>query len=125
MTENSAAPTIAVRAGKELVRLLLEPKLGSAPKNPKEAETALSWKSYRWMMSTVWLENVIQDQPARWLPAAYANYNELLTAAVEAWRGCASRAGLLEVGGFPPGRNSASNLWQDPVPAALGGTGIA
>jgi penicillin amidase len=84
MTENSAAPTIAVRAGKELVRLLLEPKLGSAPKNPKEAETALSWKSYRWMMSTVWLENLIQDQPARWLPAAYANYNELLTAAVEA-----------------------------------------
>ncbi len=84
MIENSAAPTIAVQARKELVRLLLEPKLGSAPKDSQQAETTLSWKSYRWMMSTVWLENLIQDQPARWLPAAYANYHELLTAAVEA-----------------------------------------
>ncbi len=84
MIENSAAPTIAVQARQELIRLLLEPKLGSAPKDPQPAETALSWKSYQWMMSTVWLENVIQQQPTRWLPAAYANYDELLTAAVEA-----------------------------------------
>jgi len=84
MVENSAAPTIAVRAREELVRLLLEPKLGSAPKDPQQAETTFSWKSYRWMMSTVWLENVIQHQPARWLPVGDANYNELLTAAVEA-----------------------------------------
>jgi penicillin G amidase len=84
MVENSAAPTVAVRARWELVRLLLEPKLGSEPKDPRQAETTLSWKSYRWMMSTVWLENVIQHQPARWLPEAYADYNELLTAAVEA-----------------------------------------
>jgi penicillin amidase len=84
MIENSAAPTIAVRARQELVRLLLEPKLGAAPKNPKEVETTLSWKSYRWMMSTVWLENVVQHQPKRWLPENYANYDELLNAAVEA-----------------------------------------
>jgi penicillin G amidase len=84
MTENSAAPTIAVRARRELVRLLLEPKLGPAPKDPQPAETTLSWKSYSWMMSTVWLENVTQHQPTRWLPEAYANYDELLTAAVEA-----------------------------------------
>ena len=35
-------------------------------------------------MSPVWLENVLAHQPARWLPQGYANYDELLTAAVEA-----------------------------------------
>lgn len=84
MIENSAAPTIAVRAREELVRLLLEPKLGVAPKDPQQLETTLSWKSYSWMMSTVWLENVVEHQPKRWLPDAYANYDELLTAAIEA-----------------------------------------
>ena len=33
-------------------------------------------------MSSVWLENVLTHQPARWLPRSYANYNALLTAAV-------------------------------------------
>ena len=84
MIESSAAPTIAVQARKELVRLLLEPKLGAAPNDSQQVETTLSWKSYRWMMSTVWLENVVQHQPTRWLPGAYANYDELLTTAVEA-----------------------------------------
>jgi len=84
MIENSAAPTIAVRARQELTRLLLEPKLGVAPKNLRPVETTLSWKSYQWMMSAVWLENVVQHQPKRWLPDAYGNYDELLTAAVEA-----------------------------------------
>jgi penicillin amidase len=84
MIENSAAPTIAVRARQELERLLLEPKLGTASKDPQQLETTLSWKSYQWMMSTLWLENVVQHQPKRWLPDAYANYDELLTAAVQA-----------------------------------------
>ena len=84
MIENSPAPTIAVEARQELTRLLLEPKLGAAPKDPKELETTLSWKSYRWMMNSVWLENVVQHQPKRWLPENYANYDDLLTAAVEA-----------------------------------------
>ena len=84
MTEDSAAPTIAVRARQELARLLLEPKLGAAPKDPQANRNHLSWKSYHWMMRTVWLENVVEHQPKRWLPEAYANYDELLTAAVEA-----------------------------------------
>jgi len=83
VTADSAAPTIAVRAREELVRLLLEPKLGAAPADRKQAEATLNWKSYHWMMSTVWLENVVQHQWKRWLPQAYANYDELLTAAVE------------------------------------------
>lgn len=83
MTADSAAPTIVVHSREELVRLLLEPKLGAAPLDPKQAEATLNWKSYKWMMETIWLENVVQHQPQRWLPDTYANYDELLTAAVE------------------------------------------
>jgi penicillin amidase len=67
-----------------LIRLLLEPKLGAAPDHPKEVKAELSWKSYRWMLQSVWLENVLQQQPRRWLPEAYNSYDALLTAAVEA-----------------------------------------
>ena len=38
MTADSAAPTIAYRARIELTRLLLEPKLGAAPADPKQAD---------------------------------------------------------------------------------------
>ena len=83
MTAESAAPTIAVRSREELAHLLLEPKLGQAPKDPAQVKSTLNWKSYSWMMETVWLDNVVQHQPKRWLPDAFANYDELLTAAVE------------------------------------------
>ena len=81
MSENSAAPTIETKARQELVRLLLEPKLGPAPLGPDRG--ILSWKSYRWSMSSVWLENVLTKQPARWLPPGYSDYGSVLTAAVE------------------------------------------
>ena len=84
MTADSAAPTIAFQARAELARLLLEPKLGGAPADPKQAEATLSWKTYSWGMQSVWLENVVHHQPARWLPQAYASYDDLLAAAVEA-----------------------------------------
>lgn len=84
MTADSSAPTIAYRARVELTRLLLEPKLGAAPKDPKQAEATLNWKTYTWGMQSVWLENVVHHQPQRWLPRAYGSYDELLTAAVEA-----------------------------------------
>ena len=83
MTADSAAPTIAVRSREELTRLLLEPKLGTVPKDPALAKSTLNWKSYSWMMDTIWLDNVAQHQPKRWLPDAYPNYDELLNAAVE------------------------------------------
>jgi penicillin amidase len=35
-------------------------------------------------MQSVWLENMLQHQPKRWLPDAYANYDDLLAVAVEA-----------------------------------------
>jgi len=72
MATGSAAPTVAYFSRKKLQELLLKPKLGD------------EWKEYRWFMSTVWLENVLAHQPARWLPEGYADYNELLTAAVQA-----------------------------------------
>ncbi|HEX8812774.1 MAG TPA: penicillin acylase family protein, partial [Terracidiphilus sp.] len=72
MATDSAAPTVAYFSRKHLQKMLLEPKLGD------------EWKQYRWFMSPVWLENILAHEPARWLPEGYANYHELLTAAVEA-----------------------------------------
>jgi len=98
MSANSAAPTIETKAREELMRLLLEPKLGPAVDSPTGGSTAngsatnalaakdsgaLSWKSYRWGMSTVWLENVLSKQPLRWLPPGYSDYGPVLTAAIE------------------------------------------
>jgi penicillin amidase len=84
MLASSAAPTLAVRSAQELTRLLLEPRLGPAPEDPKQQGESLSWKTYHWEMRTVWLQNVLLHQPKRWLPEKYPNYDELLTAAVEA-----------------------------------------
>jgi penicillin amidase len=84
MLASSAAPTIAVRSAQELTRLLLEPRLGAAPNDPAEQAATLNWKTYHWEMRTVWLQNVLLHQPKRWLPEKYPNYDELLTAAVEA-----------------------------------------
>jgi penicillin amidase len=73
MAVDSVAPTVAFYSRGKLNELLLRPKFGD------------DWKEYtRWFMSPVWLENVVAHQPAQWLPAGYANYDELLTAAVEA-----------------------------------------
>ncbi len=85
MSADSAAPTIETKARQELARLLLEPKLGAAADgpNPTAKSSELSWKSYHWGMSSVWLENVLTKQPARWLPPGYSDYGSLLTAAVE------------------------------------------
>ncbi len=83
MLGDSAAPTIAVRSRLELTRLLLEPKLGPSPNNPEQDKSTLNWKSYNWMMDTVWLENVVEHQPKRWLPDTYANYDDLLAASVD------------------------------------------
>jgi penicillin G amidase len=84
MLASLAAPTLAVRSAQELTRLLLEPGLGTAPEDPKRQERALSWKTYHWQMRTVWLQNILLHQPKRWLPEKYPNYEELISAAVEA-----------------------------------------
>ena len=72
MTTDSPAPSAAYFSRKKLEEILLKAKLGD------------EWKKYQWFMSPVWLENILVHQPARWLPEGYANYDELLTAAVQA-----------------------------------------
>ncbi|HEX4423871.1 MAG TPA: penicillin acylase family protein [Terriglobales bacterium] len=84
MTADSAAPTLSVRIREQLTRLLLEPKLGAVPDDPQQAKAGLNWRSYSWSMRSVWMENVLEHQPPSWLPHSYPNYDELLTAAVEA-----------------------------------------
>ncbi len=99
LSVDSAAATIEVRARQVLTRLLLEPKLEEGRRNrliPKASnratvshlvpnhEVPLTWESYRWGMSSIWMENILAGRPKRWLPSGYANYDELLAAAVEA-----------------------------------------
>jgi penicillin G amidase len=71
MADDSAAPTVEVASRIYLWKILLQSKLGN------------DWVNYEWSESSVALENIVQNQPERWLPPAYANFNELLTAAVE------------------------------------------
>jgi penicillin amidase len=71
MLAESAAPTIEVNARKALWEMLLEPKLGS------------EWDRYEWSEAAVALENIVQQQPDRWLPPGYSNFNDLLAAAVD------------------------------------------
>jgi penicillin amidase len=71
MAVDLVAPTIAYYSRAKLEEMLLRDKLGD------------DWKTYHWFMKPVWLENTLTNQPPRWLPSSYANYDELLTAAVE------------------------------------------
>jgi penicillin G amidase len=70
MTIDSPAATIEVKARIALWKLLLEPKLGD------------NWNRYEWSEQSVALENIVQNQPDRWLSPAYSNFNDLLNAAV-------------------------------------------
>ncbi len=71
VTSDSAAAVLVVRARRRLARLLYEPKLGDA------------FDSYRWFMSSVALEKILRERPARWLPKQAPGYEHLLLAAVE------------------------------------------
>ncbi|MGC2698005.1 MAG: penicillin acylase family protein [Candidatus Angelobacter sp.] len=71
MLADLAAPTIEVRTRRYLWEMLLDPKLGNYADN------------YEWSEAAVALENIVREQPSRWLPPGYANFNDLLTAAVE------------------------------------------
>ncbi len=83
MLADSAAAAVEVSAREELYRLLLEPRLGAAPADSKD-DAQLSWKTYDGFMKPVWLETLLLNQPQRWLPSKFANYNQLLAAAVQA-----------------------------------------
>ena len=60
--------------------LVLEPQLGLRPGGKENAETLAL---YGWGEKAYAEEQIIMHEPARWLPVAYADWNELLSAAVE------------------------------------------
>jgi penicillin amidase len=86
MLASRPEPAITEASIHVLMRLLLEPKLGSAPEySSRESDfSGLSWKTYTWGMRSVWLENILLYRPKRWLPEKYASYDDLLAAAVDA-----------------------------------------
>lgn len=71
MNADSAAATVEVFSRLHLYKMLLESKLGN------------DWMNYEWSESSVALENILQNQPDRWLPSGYANFSDLLTDAVD------------------------------------------
>jgi penicillin amidase len=72
MTKNSPAAAIEVLARHQLFDMILEPKLGPLVED------------YDWANSTIALENILTREPKGWLPTGFANYDELLLAALEA-----------------------------------------
>jgi penicillin amidase len=80
---DSAAPAIVDAARTALWPLVLGPQLGLEPgkKTSEKAEDTLGL--YSWGEKSYAEEQIIVHAPARWLPVAYSNWNDLLTAAVE------------------------------------------
>jgi penicillin amidase len=84
LNADSPAATIEIRTRRELTRLLLQSQLDARGTTISVNGTQLTWESYRWGMSSIWLENTVTQQQKRWLPAKYATFDQLLAAAVEA-----------------------------------------
>jgi penicillin amidase len=71
MEKNSAAATITYWSRRNLLKLLLLPKLGS------------NFVDYDWPLSAPALETIITQRPPRWLPGGYSSYDDVLVAAVQ------------------------------------------
>ena len=83
LTTNSPAATIEVRARRELTRTLLQSQLAAHGNTVSGNGTDLSWEAYHWGMSSIWMETTLAEQPKRWLPPGFSNYDQLLAAVVE------------------------------------------
>jgi len=77
---DSAAPAIVDAARAAFWPLILAPQLGLKPDGRENAETLAL---YSWGEKQYAEEQIVMHEPARWLPVQYADWNELLTAAVE------------------------------------------
>jgi penicillin G amidase len=71
MVTDSAAPSIAYFSRRNLLRLILEPRIGA------------DYSLYSWGLSTAALEAIVDRRLTRWLPIGFANFDELLVAAVD------------------------------------------
>ena len=80
---NSPAPRIVNRAQRELIRMMLEPKLGVSPEKPQPDLPPTGWRMYRWEELNVWLETTLDRQNKAWLPPGYDSFEKLLTSAME------------------------------------------
>ncbi|HEY0161925.1 MAG TPA: penicillin acylase family protein [Edaphobacter sp.] len=79
---DSAAAPIVNSAVDALWQLLLEPRLGSEAHADARGHTVPLWKLYTWKSKSYAAEQIITHTPDRWLPHGFANWNELLAAAV-------------------------------------------
>jgi penicillin amidase len=70
MDKDSVAPTIETYTRRLIWKKILEAKIGDT-------------HDYDWENNSVWFENVLQNQPQRWLPSGYADYNALFAGALE------------------------------------------
>ncbi|HEY6376723.1 MAG TPA: penicillin acylase family protein, partial [Edaphobacter sp.] len=82
---DAAAPAIVDAARDAFWPLILAPKLGTGTHyDPRtSAPSAPLWQLYTWNEKTYVAEQLIMHTPARWLPSTYANWDELLAAAVD------------------------------------------
>jgi len=71
MQAELAAPLIVVTVRSQLMETLLRPHLGD------------DWRQYSWFNAPVFLENVLTERPARWLPEGAGGYDALLMAALD------------------------------------------
>lgn len=71
MDKDSAAASIACWSRRNLMRLLLIPKMGD------------DFLDYDWGLSAPALENIVAHRPPRWLPQGYSSYDDVLVAAVQ------------------------------------------
>ncbi len=83
---DSVAAAIVFGARRALWQMILEPRLGS------------QWKRYSWDESAFAQEEMVAHEWPRWLPAGYANWNDLLTAAVE--KALADKQAPLDLAGW-------------------------
>ena len=72
MDKSFAAAAIAFKTRKALRLMLLESALGES-----------NVENYAWYGETVWLDNLLHERPARWLPANYTSWDSLILASLE------------------------------------------
>jgi penicillin amidase len=79
VTAASAAPSILAATRMQLLPMLLLPQIAAHDKrNHVAGKPADIFPLYDWAGQTVALEELLQHTPARWLPAGFSNWNDLL-----------------------------------------------
>ncbi len=82
LTPDSAAASITVATRDELLPMLLGAQLRAHGVTDRQQITDLI-ALYTWDERYTALEQILEHQPKRWLPANYSSWSDLLTAAVE------------------------------------------